>query len=72
VRVVRHHDDGFAVLTIERLEEVKDFVARLAVEVAGRLVAQQQGWVGDNGAGNARRAAVRRGKCVEGNASRAG
>ncbi len=53
VRVVRHHDDGLAVLAVERLQQVEDLVARLAIEVAGRLVAQQQRRVGDDGARDA-------------------
>ena len=42
VRVVGDHDDGLAVLAVERLQQVEDLVAGLAVEVAGRLVAEQQ------------------------------
>ena len=42
VRIVRDHDDGLAVLLVERLQQVEHFVARLAVEVARGLVAQQQ------------------------------
>ena len=53
VRVVGDHDDRLAVLAVERLQQVQDLVARLAVEVAGRLVAQQQGRVGDDRAGDA-------------------
>jgi hypothetical protein len=39
---VGHHHDRLAVLAVERLQEVQDLVARLPVEIAGRLVAQQQ------------------------------
>ena len=53
VRVVRDHDDRLAVLAVERLQQVEDLVARLAVEVAGRLVAEQQRRVGDDGARDA-------------------
>ena len=49
VRVVGDHDDGLAVLAVERLEEAEDFVAGFAVEVAGRLVAEEQRGVGDDG-----------------------
>ena len=51
--VVRHHHDGLAVVTIERLQQVQDFVAGLAVEIARRFVGEQQRRVGDNRAGNA-------------------
>src|SRR5690606_27498954 len=47
------HDDGLAMLAVEGLEQAQDFVPGLAVEVASRFVAKQEGWVGDNGAGNA-------------------
>jgi hypothetical protein len=50
---VRDHDDGFAVLPVQRLEQVQNLVPGLAVQVAGRLVAQQQGGVGDNRSGDA-------------------
>ena len=53
VRIVGHHDDRLAVLAIERLQQVEDLVAGLAIEVAGRLVAEQQRRVGDDGARNA-------------------
>src|SRR6059036_3147883 len=51
VRIVRDHQNRFALFTIERLQQAKDFVAGLAIQVAGRLVAKQQGRVGDDGAG---------------------
>jgi hypothetical protein len=51
--VVRHHHDGLAVLAVERLQQVEDLVAGLAVEVARRLVAEQQRRVGDDGARDA-------------------
>ena len=48
VRVVRHHDDGLLELPVEPLEQVEDLVGRLAVEVAGGLVGEQQRRVGDD------------------------
>ena len=53
VRVVRDHHDRLAVLAVERLQQVEDFVARLAIEIARRLVAEQQRRVGDDGARDA-------------------
>ena len=52
-RVVRDHDDRLAVLGVEGLQQVEDLVARLPIEVAGRLVAQQQRRVRHDGAGDA-------------------
>ena len=51
--IVRHHDDGLAVMFVQRLKQVENFIARLAVEVAGRLVAEQQVRVGDDRARDA-------------------
>src|SRR5438034_4362696 len=50
VWIVRDHDDGLALIAIERLQQTQDFIARLAIQVAGRFVAQQDGWVRDDGA----------------------
>ena len=53
VRVVRHHDDRLAVVAVERLQQVENLVAGLAIEIARRLVAQQQRRVGHDGARDA-------------------
>src|SRR5262249_9196297 len=53
VRVVRHHDDGLLVFAVEGLQQIEDLVAGLAIEVAGRLVAEQQRRVGDDRARDA-------------------
>jgi hypothetical protein len=53
VRIVRDHDDRLALLLVQRLQQVEDLVARLAVEVAGRLVAQQKRGIGDDRARDA-------------------
>src|SRR5690348_8899287 len=50
--IVRHHDDGLAVLAVEPLQQRQHFFRRLAVEVAGRLVADQQGRIGNDRARN--------------------
>src|SRR5688572_10674849 len=47
LRVVRHHHDGLAVLAVQDLQQAQDLVRRLAVEVASRLVADQQRGVRD-------------------------
>src|SRR4029450_2895415 len=52
-RVVRHHDDGLAMIPVERRQQLEDLVAGFAVEVAGRLVAEQQRRVGDDRPGAA-------------------
>ena len=53
VRIVRHHDDRLALLLVQRLQQVEDLIARLAVEIAGRLVAQQERGIGDDRARDA-------------------
>ena len=50
LRIVRDHDDGLARFAVEELQDRQDLVGHGAVEVAGRLVAQQQLGVGDDGA----------------------
>ena len=51
VQLVRHHDDGDGAL-IERLEDLDDFVAGAAVQIAGRLVGQEDGRTVDQRAGD--------------------
>src|SRR5262252_10088767 len=41
-RIMRDHDDGLAEVTIENLQRGQNLVRRRAVEVAGRLVAEQE------------------------------
>ena len=53
VGIVGDHDDGLALLLVEGLQQRQDFIAGLAVEIAGGFVAKQDGGVGDNGAGDA-------------------
>ena len=52
LRVMGDHHDGLAVLAVERLQQAQDLLGRLPVQVAGGLVADQQGRVGDDGAGD--------------------
>ena len=47
VHFVRHHDDGDAAL-VQGLKHLHDIGAGAAVEIARRLVRQQQGWLVDN------------------------
>ena len=42
VRVVRHHDDRLALLLVQRLQQIENLIARFAVQIARRFVAQQQ------------------------------
>ena len=53
VRIVRDHHDRLAVIAVERLQQVEDFVAGLAIEIARRLVAEQQRRIGDDRARDA-------------------
>jgi hypothetical protein len=52
VGIVGHHDDGFPVLSVERLEEAEDFIAGFPIEVSRGFIAKQEGGIGDNGADN--------------------
>ena len=44
---------GLAGLAVQGVEQLKHLIARLAVKITRGLVAQQQQWIGDDGAGNA-------------------
>src|SRR6185436_2618743 len=52
VRIVRHHDDGLAELAVEALHHRQDVGSRDPVEVAGRLVGDDDGRIGDHRAGD--------------------
>ena len=53
VRVVGDHDDGLAMIPAQRFEQRQDLVSRLAVEIPGGFVRQDQGRVRDERAGDA-------------------
>ncbi len=48
--IVRDHQDGFPVPVHKFLDESHDFVSALAVQVAGRLVTEEESGIGNNGA----------------------
>jgi hypothetical protein len=50
--VVRDHDDGHPVLAVDAAEQIHDLPGRGRVQVAGRLVGQQQLGAADQGAGD--------------------
>src|SRR5882762_7245596 len=50
--VVRDHQHGLAVFLHQAMDQLHDFVGAFAVEVAGGLVAEQEGGIGDDGAGD--------------------
>ena len=52
VRVVRHHDDRLLELLVQPLQQREDFRRRLRIEVAGRLVGDEQRRIGDDRAGD--------------------
>src|SRR3954447_12075774 len=52
VRVVRHQDDGDPLLRVELLEHLEDLLARARIEVAGRLIGEQERGVIDQGPGD--------------------
>src|SRR5215831_2721810 len=45
--IVRDHDDGLAELVVELFEEPEDLLGRRAIEIAGRLVGDDQRRIGD-------------------------
>ena len=45
-RIVRHHDDGLALLAVQHLQQSQDFFGVLAVKIAGGFVAHEQRRVG--------------------------
>src|SRR5262245_10766271 len=47
MRIVRHHDDRLLELGVETLQQREDFLGRLAVEITGRLVGEQDRRVAD-------------------------
>ena len=50
LRLVGDHQHGNAPVAVQRHQQVHDFVTTLAVEVTGRLISQQHGGIGDDGA----------------------
>ena len=51
-RVVGDHDDRLLEFAVELFEQLEDLAAGGAVEIAGRLVGDQQVGVGDDGPGD--------------------
>src|SRR2546430_15365119 len=49
VGIVGHHHDRLAVIAIERLQQLEDLVAGFSIEIARRLVAEQQRRIRDDG-----------------------
>ena len=52
VRIVRHHHDRLAEILVELRKHGQDVLRGGGVEVAGGLVGEDQGRVGDDGAGD--------------------
>jgi hypothetical protein len=50
---VGNHYDGLPVFFVEGLKQIKDLIARFAIQVASRLVTEKQGGVGHNASSNA-------------------
>src|SRR2546425_8455148 len=46
--IVRDHQDGFPELFHQSLNQIHNFIRAFAVQIAGWLVAKQEGGVGDN------------------------
>ena len=47
-RIVRDHDERLAERPIELLQQVEDLFAGLGVEIAGRLIGEDQSRIGDD------------------------
>src|SRR5450432_2245388 len=52
LRIVRHHQHCLLILLHQGQDKSHDFVSALAIQVACGFVAQQERWVGNDGAGN--------------------
>jgi len=50
---MRHHDDRFALFLVQGFQQIKNFISGLAIEITRRFVAEQDGWIGDDRAGDA-------------------
>ena len=46
--IVRDHHDRFAVLAIQHLKQIENFLGTVAIEIAGRFVANENSGVGDD------------------------
>src|SRR5208337_2030188 len=51
-RIVGHHDDGLVEVFVEGLHQVQDFLGALGIEIARRLVSNQDSGIGDDCARN--------------------
>src|SRR5262245_27102953 len=52
IGVVRNHYDGLSELFVETLDNLEHLLCRVAVEISGGLVRQDQSWVSDDSAGD--------------------
>ena len=50
--VVGNHDNGFVEILIQALEDFEHFGGRMAVEISGGFIGEEQGWVAHDGAGD--------------------
>ena len=51
--IVGDHHDRFSVIAIERLQQIEDLIARLAIEVSSRFIAKEQRRIRHDRAGDA-------------------
>ena len=52
LRVVGDHDDRLAEVPIQAAEDRQDVLRGLGIEISGRLIGKQQGWIGHQRAGD--------------------
>jgi hypothetical protein len=53
MRIVRNHDDSFAVLTIQALQEIQNLIPGFTIQVARWLIAEQQRGIRNDATRNA-------------------
>src|SRR5262245_7790483 len=52
MRIVGDHDDGLAVIAIERLQQIENLISGFSIEVARGLVAKKESRIGYDSARN--------------------
>ena len=50
--IVRDHHNRLVKILVQTFQDFEDFSGRMAIEVAGRFVSQQQSWIADDGTGD--------------------
>src|SRR5690606_5657993 len=72
VLLMRDHDDGDRPFAVQPRDEVHDLPAGLRIQIAGRLIGEEDGGIGDDGAGDGHPLLLAAGKLLRGVALPAG